>query len=205
MGQSQPSPPTQPGSNTTAKWLVLGCGGCLGLTVLASLALAFFIDRTLRFAVGPTLDTADTAELFTYALPGESRGMFNFGLLGMQLTQVTSTADNSSVLLTMGQMPRYIQGREAQQRFLEEFQEQVTVEGSYEMTESRLENRTLCGQTVAVMAQSGQFEENGALYSAASLLTFVEYNSNTRFVWLLTHGEAPEATADQVFATLDCR
>ncbi len=205
MSQIQPSPPTQPDSDNTAKWLALGCGGCLSLTVLVSLALAFFIHRTLRFAVGPTLDTTDTAELFTYALPGESRGIFNFGLLGMQLTQVTSTTDESSVLLTMGQMPRYIQGREAQQRFLEEFQEQVTVESSYEMMESRLENRTLCGQPVTVMAQSGQFEENGAVYNAASLLTFVKYNSNTRFVWLLTHGDAPEASADQVFATLDCR
>lgn len=205
MAQADSTSP-QPKSNAaTAKWLALGCGGCLGVTVLAGLALAFLINRTMRFAVGPDQTEASSEELFVYALPGESQGIFNMDMLGMQVIQVASTDSPPSVLLTMGKLPRYLQDRETREAFIEGFQESVTVEGTYQLTEQRLEERTLCGQPVSVLLQSGSFREGGTTYDAASLLTFVDYNNTARFVWLLAHGDTPQAIADGVFATLDCR
>ncbi|WP_017298523.1 hypothetical protein [Nodosilinea nodulosa] len=204
MTQADPTPPAPAGGGNTAKWVLAGCGGCLGLTVLAGLALAVVINRTLRFAVGPDQTPADSQELFTYAIPGESQSIFNLGLFGLQVAQVASTNSPPSVLLTMGQLPRYLQGSEAQKTFIEQFQDSVEVEGNYQFSEQRVEERTLCGQSVSVVMQAGQFKEGSSTYSAASLLTFVEYNNTARFVWVLAHGDRPEATADQVFATLDC-
>ncbi|PZO43213.1 MAG: hypothetical protein DCF17_06120 [Shackletoniella antarctica] len=205
MAQADSTSP-QPKSNAaTAKWLALGCGGCLGVTVLVGLALAFLINRTMRFAFGPDQTKASSEELFAYALPGESQGTFNMDMLGMQVIQVASTDSPPSVLLTMGKLPRYLQDRETRETFIEGFQESVTVEGTYQLAEQRVEERTLCGQPVSVLLQSGSFQEGGTTYDAVSLLTFVDHNDTARFVWLLAHGDMPEAIADGVFATLDCR
>ncbi|MGB3200898.1 MAG: hypothetical protein WBA99_08345 [Nodosilinea sp.] len=198
------TPPPSRGS--TAKWVAAGCGGCLGLTVLAGLALAFFINRTLRFAVGPDQNPGATEDLFAYTIPGESQSIFNMDLFGLKVTQVARTDSPPSVLLTMGQLPGYLQEREAQQTFVEQFQDSVSTQGNYQLSEERLEDRTLCGQPVSVVMQSGSFiDGSNTTFEAASLLTFVEYNNDARFVWVLAHGDQPQATADQVFATLNCR
>lgn len=205
MTQADPVPPTPSSGGSTAKWVALGCGGCLGVTVLAGLGLALFISRTMRFAVGPDQGSADSQELFTYTIPGESQTIFNMGMLGMQMTQVANTDSPPSVLLTMGQLPRYLQGNDAQQTFVEQFQDSITTQGSYQLSEQRVEERTLCDQPVSVVIQTGSFEDGNTTHNAASLLTFVEYNNDARFVWVLAHGDAPQTTADQVFDTLDCR
>lgn len=204
MTQVDPQPPTASGKSSTVKWVALGCGGCLGVTVLAGLALAVFVSRTMRFAVGPDQGSADSQELFTYTIPGESQTIFNMGMFGMQVIQVANTDSPPSVLLTMGQLPSYLQGNDAQQSFVEEFQDSITTQGSYQLTEQRVEERTLCDQPVSVVVQTGSFEDGGTTYNAASLLTFVEHNNDARFVWVLAHGDAPQNTADQVFATIDC-
>jgi len=67
-----------------------------------------------------------------------------------------------------------------------------------------VEERTLCGQPVAVVAQTGRFEQAQSTHDATSLLAFVEHNDQAQFAWILAQGEAPEATADQVFNSLDC-
>ncbi len=198
-----PTPPPSRGS--TAKWVAAGCGGCLGLTVLAGLALAFFIHRSLRFTVGPDQSPGEIEELFAYTIPGESQSIFNMDLFGLQVIQVASTDSPPSVLLTMGQLPSYLQDREAQQTFVEQFQASVSTQGNYQLNEQRFEDRTLCGQPVSVGMQSGSFTDSSTTHEAASLLTFVEYNNDARFVWVLAHGDAPQMAADQVFATLDCR
>ncbi|MBE9155458.1 hypothetical protein IQ265_01175 [Nodosilinea sp. LEGE 06152] len=205
MTQTDPAPTSSTSGGSTAKWVAVGCGGCLGLTVLAGLALAFFINRALRFDVGTDQGLGDTEELFTYTIPGESQSIFNLGMFGLQIIQVASTDSPPSVLLTMGQLPSYLQDREAQQTFVEQFQASVSTQGNYQLSEQGFEDRTLCGQPVSVGIQSGSFTDGSTTHEAASLLTFVEYNNDARFVWVLTHGDTPQATADQVFATLDCR
>jgi hypothetical protein len=201
---TQPDQPTA-ASGSSAKWIALGCGGCLGVTVFAMLALGFLISRSMRFAIGPELPAADGPSLFAYELPGESEGRFAMDLLGLRLTQVSSTDSPPSVLLTMGQLPRYLQDQAAREAFVQQFQDSVTVEGTYTLAEQRVEQRTLCDQPVSVLLQSGRFEDEGDRYNAASLITFVDHDATARFVWILAHGDTPEATADQVFDTLMCQ
>jgi hypothetical protein len=191
--------------NNTVKWVALGCGGCLGITVLAGVALTILLSRMVRFAAGPAQPTADRQELFVYALPGEGQNIFAMDLLGLEMSQVASIDSPPSVLLTMGKLPRYLQDQAARDRFIGQFQERVTVEGTYQMGEQRVEDRTLCGQPVSVLLQSGRFEQGTNAYDAVSLVAFVDYDDTVRFVWLLTHGDTPDATADQVFDSLDCR
>jgi hypothetical protein len=203
MAQANSASP-QP-QNNTVKWVALGCGGCLGITVLAGVGLTILLSRMVRFAAGPTQPTADRQELFVYALPGESQNIFAMDLLGLEMSQVASTDSPPSVLLTMGKLPRYLQDQAARDRFIGQFQERVTVEGTYQMGEQRVEDRTLCGQPISVLLQSGRFEQGTNAYDAVSLVAFVDYDDTVRFVWLLTHGDTLDATADQVFDSLDCR
>lgn len=205
MTQANPEPPTPSGGSNTAKWVALGCVGCFGVPVLAGLAMALIIGGTTRFAVGPDQGSAESQELFTYTIPGETQTILNMGMLGMQMIQVANTDSPPSVLLTMGQLPSYLKGNNAQQSFVEEFQNSITTEGNYQLTEQRVEERTLCNQPVSVVIQTGSFEDGTTTYNAASLLALVEHNNDARFVWVLAHGDAPQTTADQVFATLDCR
>lgn len=205
MTQADPGSPPPSGGSNAVKWVALGCVGCFGLPVLAGLAMALFIGGTARFAVGPDQDSAENQELFTYTIPGETQTILNMSMLGMQMVQVANTDSPPSVLLTMGQLPGYLKGNDAQKSFVEELQDSITTEGNYQLTEQRVEERTLCNQPVSVVIQTGSFEDSGTTYNAASLLAFVEHNNDARFVWVLAHGDAPQTNADQVFATLDCR
>jgi hypothetical protein len=205
MPQADPGSPTPSGGSNAAKWVALGCVGCFGLPVLAGLATALFIGFTGQFSAGPDQGSAENQELFTYTIPGETQTVLNMGMFGMQMIQVANTASPPSILLTMGQLPSYLKGNDAQQSFVEEFQNSITTEGNYQLTEQRVEERTLCDQPVSVVIQTGSFEDGTTTYNAASLLALVEHNDDARFVWVLAHGDAPQTTADQVFATLECR
>ncbi|MBW4461449.1 MAG: hypothetical protein KME47_14610 [Nodosilinea sp. WJT8-NPBG4] len=205
MTQANPEPPTPSGGSNAAKWVALGCVGCFGLPVLAGLATALFIGGTAQFSAGPDQGSTESKELFAYTIPGETQTILNMGLFGMQMIQVANTDSPPSILLTMGQLPSYLKGNDAQQSFVEEFQNNITTEGNYQLTKQGVEERTLCDQPVSVVIQTGSFEDGTTTYNAASLLALVEHNNDARFVWVLAHGDAPQTTADQVFATLDCR
>jgi hypothetical protein len=197
-----PPPPNRP---STAKWMAIGCGGCLGLSLLFFFGIGLLITRTVRLAVGPNQVEIDEQALFTYAMPQESRGIFDLNMLGIQVIQVATTDSPPTVLLTMGQLPRYLQDRQAQETFVESLQERIAVEGNYQLAAERVEERQLCDQPVAVTMQAGQFDDGQTIREAASMLAFVEYDNGARFAWILAHGDTPQATADQVFASLDCR
>jgi hypothetical protein len=199
------SVPSSPSNQSSAvKWIALGCGGCFVLSTLLLIALVLLMGRTLRFAVGERVQNADQA-LFTYTLPGESQGIFDMGFLGLQVTQVSSINSPPTVLLTMGKLPGYLQTRSDQQTAVESFRDGLTVEGTYELTASQTEERTLCGQPVSVLVQSGHYQDGPNRYPVTSLLTLVDYNRTTRFAWILAHGETAPVQADQVFDSLQCQ
>jgi len=200
-------PPDSTSSNSgCTKWMIaLGCTGCLVLPLLLMAALALLVSRTTQFGVGPENVQADGDALFTYALPGESQGIFNMKLFGMQVTQIASTDSPPSVLLTMGKLPGYLQNSSDQKTLVESFQDDMAVRGNYQLTAERIEERTLCGQPVSVSIQSGSFQDGETTHSATSFLTLVDYNNTTRFAWILAHGDTAEQKADQVFESLDCQ
>jgi len=191
--------------NSPVKWIALGCGGCLGLIVLFSIVAGIFISRTMRFALEPGDVEDQGQELFVYTLPGGSKGILSMDLFGLQITQVASPESPPAAVLTVGKVPAYLeQGAEAE-TFAEALQEQITLEGTYQLLEKRVEERTLCAQSVNLLVQEGRFQDEQTSSDAASYFTLVEYNNQTRFAWILAQGENPVQTADQVFDSLECQ
>ncbi len=186
------------------KWVALGCGGCLLLSTAAVAALVLVIGRTMKFAIGPEGVNAEQAP-FTYTMPGESKGVLAMKMFGMEITQVTSTDTPPSVLLTMGRLPGYLQNPADQNSFIESFQEGMVGDQSYQFSQPSTEERPLCDTTVPVILQTGEYQVDQATYPASSLMATVDYNGRTQFVWILAHGEAATANADQVFSSLACQ
>ncbi|QQE66512.1 hypothetical protein GFS31_32100 [Leptolyngbya sp. BL0902] len=186
------------------KWIAAGCGGCFVLTTAALVALVLVIGRTMQFAFGPEGVNTDQTP-FTYTLPGESEGVLDMNMFGMRMVQITSTDTPPSVLLTMGRLPGYLQSSADQASFIEAFQEGMIGDENYQLDPPRTEERRLCGQTVPVIVQTGQFQEDQTTYATTSLMAAVDHNRRTQFVWILAHGENANPNAEQVFNSLDCR
>lgn len=186
------------------KWIAAGCGGCLVLSTAALAMLVFLIGRTMQFALGPEGVNTDQTP-FTYTMPGESEGVMAMNMFGMQMVQITSTDTPPSVLLTMGRLPGYLQSSADQASFIESFQEGMIGDENYQLSPPRTEERPLCGQTVPVIVQTGQFQDEQSTYATTSLMAAVDHNRRTQFVWILAHGENAPTNADQVFHSLDCR
>jgi hypothetical protein len=196
---------TPPQQNNNLKWIALGCGGCLGLMVLFAVVAGIVISRTMQFAIGPEKAEEQGQELFTYTLPGGSKGIVSMDLFGLQITQVASPESPPAAVLTVGKVPAYLDQGTTQETFAETLQEQVTLEGTYQLLEQRTEERTLCDQSVNLLVQEGRFQDEQIRSDAASYFTLVEYDNQTRFAWILAQGENPLQTADQVFDSLECQ
>ncbi|MFH7241832.1 MAG: hypothetical protein ACHWZW_03175 [Spirulina sp.] len=186
------------------KWVALGCGGCLVFSTVALVALVWLIGRTMQFAIGPEGVNPEQAP-FAYTIPGQSEGVLSMNMFGMEITQITSTDTPPSVLLTMGRLPRYLQNSADQASLLESFQEGMIGDETYQFSPPRTEERTLCDTAVPVILQTGDYQENQSTYPATSLMAAVDYNGRTQFVWILAHGDAATANADQVFSSLACQ
>ncbi len=197
--------PNPTGRQPSVKWFALGCGGCLGLTVLVVVLLGIFVSRTTRFALEPEAVETEGQTLFTYTLPGEGKGILSMELFGLQITQVATSDSPPSAILTVGKVPGYLEPGVNQDSFADTLQERITVEGTYQLQEQRTEERSLCGQSVNLLIQEGQYQDGQTRSDAASYFTVVDYNDQTRFAWILTQGETPLQTADQVFASLKCQ
>ena len=185
-------------------WLAVGCGGCLVLTTAAVVTLVVLIGRTMQFAIGPDGVKPDRAP-FAYTIPGDSEGVLDMTMFGMQVVQITSTDTPPSVLLTMGRLPGYLESSLDQTFFIESFQESMIEDQNYQFADQRTEERPLCDQTVSVVVQSGRLQEDQTTHNVASLVATVDHNRRTQFVWILAHGDSAVANADQVFSSLECQ
>jgi hypothetical protein len=186
------------------KWIAAGCGGCLVLTTATLVTLVFVMGRTIQFAFGPEGVKLDQTP-FTYTLPGESEGVLDMNMFGMRMVQITSTDTPPSVLLTMGRLPGYLHNSADQASFIESFQEGMIGDENYQLDPPSTEERSLCGQTVPVLVQTGQVRDGQTTYATTSLMAAVDHNRRTQFVWILAHGENAHLNADQVFNSLGCR
>lgn len=202
-GEVNSPPPTR--NMNAAKWIALGCGGCLGLSVLFAVLLGVFISRTMRFAIESEDVDLQGQELFTYSLPGGSKGVLSIEVFGLQITQFANLDQPPSALLTVGKFPAYLEAGADQETFADTLQEQIAVEGNYELVEQRTEERTLCGEPVNLLVQEGRYQNGETTTDAASYFTLVDYNDQLRFAWILTQGDAPLESADQVFNSLQCQ
>jgi hypothetical protein len=201
-----PSPADNTGQSTnTFKWIAIGCGGCLGLTVLLIVALGVLISRSFSISVNSEDVKTNAQELFTYTLPGESQGVLDMDILGVKWSQVSTPESPPNVMLTMGRLPAYLRSEDARQAFVETLQENTSVETNYQFVEQRVEAASLCEQPVSVIVQEGRYQHQQNTYNTTSYLTFVEYDNDIRFAWILAHGEQAAENAEQVFQSLDCQ
>lgn len=184
-------------------WIGAGCGGCLALSVAALVTLTLVLGRTLQFAFGPEGANPEQAP-FTFTIPGESEGVLAMAMFGLEITQIRSTDTPPSVLLTMGRLPSYLYN-DNQDNTLDSFQEGMIGDENYQFSLPRTEERPLCGTSVPVVIQSGQYQADQNTYPATSLMAVVKHNNRSQFAWILAHGDQSAATADQVFQSLQCR
>ncbi|HEY9735748.1 MAG TPA: hypothetical protein V6D06_05675 [Trichocoleus sp.] len=204
MQDFEPAQPNKPKSGTPWKWVAIGCGGCLGLSVLLTAAIAYFASRALNFSMDPQAVEGKAQELFDYEIPGESRGLLNMNIMGIELTQVADTQEPPGVLLTMGQLPNYLRDENAQTSFIESFQQEMAQDGGYQLQVERTETLPLCGQSVSVRIAEGTFEGTETT-QAVSYLAVVEHEGSERFAWIVANGDTADSMARGVFDSLVCK
>ncbi|MBD0268354.1 MAG: hypothetical protein ICV77_08675 [Cyanobacteria bacterium Co-bin8] len=205
MQDFEPTQPSAAKSNGTWKWLAIGCGGCLGLSVLSIVVLTVFFSRALNFSIDPENVEQQAQELFEYEIPGETRGLLNMNVMGVELAQVADAQDPPGVLLTVGRLPAYLQDEAAQTSMLDSFQESMAQEGEYTAETQRTENLPLCGQTVPVRIEEGTFRSADQVLQSVSYLAAVDHAGTNRFAWILANGEQADTNARAVFDSLVCK
>ena len=149
-----------PSSRSPWKWIAIVCGGCLGVSVLVLAVTAIFISRFVSLSVDSGEVEANAQDLFTYTMPGESRGVLNMDIFGVEIVQIATPESPPAVMLTMGNLPAYLQAEEFRQTFIDSLRENVAVESNYQFIEQRTETASLCGQSVPVVVQEGRYENN---------------------------------------------
>lgn len=204
MQDFEPAQPHQPKREGPWKWVAIGCGGCLGLSVLFTAAIAYFASWAVNFSMDPQAVEGKAQALFDYELPGESQGLMNMNIMGIEIIQVADTQEPPGVLLTMGQLPNYLQGEDTQTSFIESFQQEMAQDGGYRLQTERTETLPLCGQSVPVRIAEGTFEA-GQTTQAVSYLAVVEHEGSDRFVWVVANGETAAPTAKSIFDSLVCK
>ncbi|PSN18531.1 hypothetical protein C7271_12090 [filamentous cyanobacterium CCP5] len=202
MQDFETAPPPQ-GSNVW-KWVAIGCGGCLGLSLLLIVVLSIFISRTLNLSMEPDQVESEAEALFDYDIPGGSEGILTMNIFGIELIQVTDTQKPPQVLLTMGQIPRYLQVDAAQEAFIEGIQEGIAEEEGYQLRDVQTESATLCGQSVERIVETGELNRQGEAIAAISYLSSVRVEGRDRFVWIVANGPEAESLAQSVFDSLEC-
>ncbi|MBD0336683.1 MAG: hypothetical protein ICV62_14435 [Cyanobacteria bacterium Co-bin13] len=205
MQEFEPTQPSAAKGNSTWKWVAIGCGGCLGLSVLSVIALTVLFNRALNFSIDPENVEQQAQGVFDYEIPGESRGLLNMNIMGVEVAQIADTQEPPSVLLTVGRLPSYLQDEPSQTSMLDSFQESMAQDGEYTMQTQRTENLPLCGQTVPVRIEEGTFQSSGQVLDAVSYLAVVDHAGTNRFAWILTNGEQADANAKSVFDSLVCK
>lgn len=202
--ESSPPPPP-PKGNSTWKWLAIGCGGCLGISILLIAGLTFVVSRTMKFAIEPEEVETGAQELFSYEIPGGSQGILQMNLFGVEIIQVGDTQSPPQVLITMGRIPSYLRDEQTKEAFLEGIQEGMADGEGYQLSEQRVEPATACDQAIELVVREGVMNQGGETIPAVSYLFNVNYNDSNRFAWVLTNGPEAEATAQVVFDSLECQ
>lgn len=196
--------PASPQSSQSWKWIALGCGGCLGMTVLLLGGLTFLASRLFKFEINPAMVETQAQEIFTYELPGGSTGLMNMNMMGLQVIQVANTEQPPTVLLTLGKLPGFLQQQANRESFLESFQQEMAMEQGYELGAEQTRDHSLCGQTVSVVVQTGTYHATQPPVQAISYLAVVNHQGRDQYAWILANGAEAQPLADQVLGSLDC-
>lgn len=197
--------PASPKGNNVWKWVAIGCGGCLGISVLGVVALGFFASRMMNFSVNSDDVQTEAQKVFDYQLPGESVGLLKMSIMGIEVIQVANDTQPPTVTLTVGRLPQMLQEESAKESFFESFQQSMADDSGYRFSDRRTEETTLCDQPVTLWIEAGSFSTSDGDRPAVSYMTTVSYEGSERFAWILANGETAQDTAQSVFDSLKCQ
>lgn len=178
--------------------ILLGAFGLVG-TALVGLA-----SKTLTNVLTPAKAEAIAQSLFDYQIPGGSKGVAGLNFGAKNIAIVTSKKNPPDVTLFVSKVP-VIQTPEDTVNLDDTLQE--IFQGDFILTESKAENKVLCGKTVKVSIQNGKqiFDEKTPPVPAIRYLAKVTENDVERNVSIITNGENAQDKAEKVFNSLRCR
>lgn len=198
-----PSPNPSGNSGNIVKWVAIGCGGMLLLTIGLIAGLFFFIQRSFNVSTDSQQAEQSARQMMDYTIPGGSQGVVSLNISGMEFAGVTG--NDGKVFLMLGKLPASMQASSDQiqaeiQKNLEQQQ------GSFTIKEKRTESRQLCGQTVSVTIAEGARGAGQESVPAIAYQTTVKHQ-DTLFIVSLVSSEAnaPQTLADTVFNSLNCK
>ncbi|MBE9116597.1 hypothetical protein IQ249_11870 [Lusitaniella coriacea LEGE 07157] len=212
MANLEPAPSSK--KTNVWKWVGLGCGGALLFAIAAIGGFAYFVARNFGVSANPQEVEESAQQIFDYNIPGGSQGLFKMNPMGIEFALVADTKAQPEVLLSVGSIPPEISKEEpnAGESFLEGFQEPLeqsinnkTSQG-FEFTEEKIEEKSLCEQTVSVTVREGTMSDSDSEgVPAINYLAVVQHNNSERFVSLITTGTQAKETAQTVFDSLKCK
>lgn len=176
----------------------------IGAIALISLGLIGLGIKALNNAFDPARAEAIAKSFMDYKIPG-AQGIVGFHIGAIKLAAVQSSTNPPDVILSISETPVKKEiGREDADL---DVPFQIDFGGTFTAKTSRIDLRSLCGQTVPVTIATGEktfTDQPGALpavrYSAQATEADIE-----REVTLITTGNKAEEKAANVFSSLQCR
>jgi hypothetical protein len=177
----------------------------LGAFGLVGTALFGVATKTLTNILTPARAEAIAQSLFDYEIPGGSKGVAGINFGAKNIAIITSKKNPPDVTLFVSKVP-VVQTPEEDTVNLDDTLQEI-FQGDFIPTQSKTENKLLCGKTVPVSIQDGQqiFDEQTAPVPAIRYLVKITENGVERNISIITNGEKAPDKAEKVFNSLRCR
>jgi hypothetical protein len=178
----------------------------LGALGLVGTALVGVATKALTNVLTPSRAEAIAQSLFYYQIPGGSKGVAGINFGAKNIAIITSKKTPPDVTLFVSKVPT-VQSPDDEDTINLDDTLQEIFQGDFIPTESKTENKLLCGKNIAVSIQDGQqiFDEKTAPVPAMRYLVKITDNGVERNISIITNGENAQRKAEKVFNSLRCR
>lgn len=198
---------TKKNSSQVWKWIGIGCGSLTIIFILLGVGLFFLVQRSLNLSFDSENAEEAARSIMDYEMPGDPRGMMSMNIAGVEMAGVISLSEDFNATLVLGRVDAAADQSSAAQiqtQFEENLEEQQP--GNFTVNNSRVEQRELCDQTVALNILEG--EQTGLGQSPVAAYTYqttLTHDEELLLVSLSVTGTGAEALAEQIFNSLDCQ
>jgi hypothetical protein len=177
----------------------------LGAFGLVGTALVGVATKTLTNVLTPAKAEAIAKSLFEYQIPGGSKGVAGINFGAKNIAIVTSLNNPPDVTLFVSKVP-VVETPDEDSINLDDTLQEI-FQGDFMPSESRTENKLLCGKNVTVSIQNGKqiFDERTPPVAAIRYLAKITENGVERNVSIIANGENANSAAAKVFDSLRCR
>lgn len=176
--------------------------GALGLVGTALFGVA---TKTLTNVLTPARAEAIAKSLFDYQIPGGAKGVAGLNFGAKNIAIITSKTNPPDVTLFVSKVP-VEQTPEDDTVNLDDTLQEI-FQGDFIQTDSKIENKLLCGKTIQVSVQNGKqiFDEKTTPVPAIRYLVKITEDGVERNVSIITNGENAQDKIEKVFDSLRCR